>query len=120
MLSASTTALIMAGFLLIYVVVVPILDVKVKDYMSLRWAALVTLLALGVGATLDFSHLNDECRYVILLSVGITIPVWIALRTVEKLAIKGYVGKISVKKGDMSADLDLNESNESNQSNRRD
>ena len=107
MISSTSATLILLGFLILNAVILPILDVKLKDYISFRWTALVVLLAMGVGALIDFSHLSDEARRIILLGVVICVPIWIALRTVEKLALKGYVGKISVKKGDASADIDL-------------
>ena len=107
MIAASWATIILIGFILLYGVLIPILDVKAKNFMSLRWSALVVLLAMGVGALLDFDHLSDDCRKVILLGVVICVPIWIALRTIEKLAMKGYVGKITARKGDASVDIDL-------------
>ena len=107
MISATVTTIILICFVFLYGFVIPILDVKAKSFMSLRWASLVVILALGVGALLDFEHLSDDCRKIVLLGVVITVPIWIALRTVEKLAMKGYVGKITARKGDASVDIDL-------------
>lgn len=107
MIAASWATIILIGFILLYGVLIPILDVKAKNFMSLRWAALVVIMAMGVGALLDFDHLSDDCRKVILLGVVICVPIWIALRTIEKLAMKGYVGKITARKGDASVDIDL-------------
>lgn len=107
MISAAVTTIIIICFVFLYGFVIPILDVKAKSFMSLRWASLVVILALGVGALLDFEHLSDDCRKIVLLGVVITVPIWIALRTVEKLAMKGYVGKITARKGDASVDIDL-------------
>lgn len=107
MIAAGWATIILIGFIILYGVLIPILDVKAKNFMSLRWAALVVIMAMGVGALLDFDHLSDDCRKIILLGVVICVPIWIALRTIEKLAMKGYVGKITARKGDASVDIDL-------------
>lgn len=107
MIEPTSATIILIAFIVLYGVAIPILDVKAKNFMSLRWASLVVLMAMGVGALLDFDHLSDDCRKVILLGVVICVPIWIALRTIEKLAMKGYVGKITARKGDASVDIDL-------------
>lgn len=114
MIEPTSATIVLIAFIVLYGVVIPILDVKAKNFMSLRWASLVVLMAMGVGALLDFDHLSDDCRKVILLGVVICVPIWIGLRTIEKLAMKGYVGKITARKGDAVVDIDLTESNSSN------
>lgn len=100
-------------FLIVFGVLLPALNAhpKFKKMVSLRWCCMVVVLAVVLGATMDFSGLPDECRKIILLGGLVLVGLFIALRTLEKLFAKGCIGKkpfkIKVKKGEIEGSIDV-------------
>ena len=61
MISPVVATVILVAFILIFGVGVPVLDRKVPKYISFRWCVVVVILALLIGAVIDFDVLSDEC-----------------------------------------------------------
>lgn len=107
----------MACFVVLFGIVVPFFNIfhKTREFVSLRWIVVVTFLCLAIGATLDFSHLNDSTRLALIvggLSVG---ALWILVRTWEKAKAKGYsinFPDVNAKKGDLSVHIGDDRRNE--------
>lgn len=66
MLDAITTVYFLVGFLLLFVVIIPVLHRLIK--LSITWFLVVIYLAILFGVVVDFSHLTNELR--IILAVG--------------------------------------------------
>ena len=112
MIDAYPTAFIMIAFMLVFGVVLPIMDKSKKfgKFVSLRFAVLVVFLSLAVGVVLDFSHLENDIRHVIVLGSFIIGGIFIVIRTWEKAASKGWslgIKKIEAGKGDAKVTVDL-------------
>lgn len=114
MIDAYLAAFIMITFMVIFGVVLPIMDKSKKfgKFVSLRFAVLVVFLSLAVGVVLDFSHLENNIRLVIIAGSLIIGGIFILIRTWEKAASKGWslgIKKIELSKGDAKATVDVDD-----------
>ncbi len=106
--SATVILICLAVFL---IVIVPILDgtEKFGKYISLRYTltAMVTLMALG--CILDFSHLAEEARNTVFIGAFSIIGLFVIARSLEKLMMGDRHIKLKLKKGDASAEAEVND-----------
>lgn len=104
MINPTPAVLIVVGFILIFGVLVPILNKKAPKYISYRWCVVVVLLALLIGAVIDFGELNDTARQIVLVGGLVVSGLFVLLRTVEKALANGWLNgaQIEAKKGDIS------------------
>lgn len=104
MISPISATLIVVAFILLFGVLVPILDRKCPKYISYRWCVVVVLLALLIGAVVDFEVLSDEARKIVLLGCLVVSGAYVVLRTVEKCLANGWLrgASIEASKGDIS------------------
>lgn len=107
MIAPTNAAWIMAAFIVLFGVVVPFFNVfeKTRAFVSLRWIVVVTFLCLSIGATLDFSHLENSTRMALIIGGLVIGGLWLLIRTWEKAKAKGYtvnLPEIDAKKGDIS------------------
>lgn len=114
MIDAYPAAFIMLAFMVLFGVVLPIMD-KSKMFgnvVSLRFAVLVVFLSMAVGVVLDFSHLENNIRLVIIAGTLIIGGIFILIRTWEKTASKGWsigIKKIEASKGDAKVTVDVDD-----------
>lgn len=104
MINPTPAVLIVVGFILIFGVLVPILNKKAPKYISYRWCVVVVLLALLIGAVIDFGDLNDTARQIVLVGGLVVSGLYVLLRTIEKALANGWLNgaQIEAKKGDIS------------------
>lgn len=104
MINPTPAVLIVVGFILIFGVLVPILNKKAPKYISYRWCVVVVLLALLIGAVIDFGELNDTARQIVLVGGLVVSGLYVLLRTIEKALANGWLNgaQIEAKKGDIS------------------
>lgn len=104
MISPTPAVLIVVGFILIFGVAVPVLDKKAPKYISYRWCVVVVLLALLIGAVVDFGDLSDTARQIVLVGGLVVSGLYVLLRTIEKALANGWLNgaQIEAKKGDIS------------------
>lgn len=107
MIGAGLATAIIVAFVLIFGVGIPVLNIKASKFISYRWCVVVVVLALLVGATVDFEVLSDESRKIILLGGIIIAGLYVVLRTVEKILSKGWLNGASIEaeKGDIKVRL---------------
>ena len=104
MISPMAATIIVVAFILLFGVGVPILNKTVPKYISYRWCVIVVVLALLIGAVVDFEVLSDEARKIVLIG-GLSIGGgYILLRTIEKVLANGWLHGASIEatKGDIS------------------
>ena len=108
MLDPISSSVIIVAFIVLFGVVLPVLNAKFKDFVSYRWCVLVVVLAILIGATIDFSGLPDDARRVILIGGLVIAGGFVVLRTVEKCLANGWLrgARVEVKKGDLSAKVE--------------
>lgn len=106
--------IIMVSFILIFGVGLPILNKKAPKYISYRWCVIVVVLALLIGAVIDFEVLSDDARRVILIGGLVIAGAYILLRTIEKVLANGWLkgATLEAKKGDMSLTLTADQKDE--------
>lgn len=94
-------------FILLFGVGVPVLNVKAKKFISYRWCVVVVVLALLIGAVVDFDVLTDETRRTVILGGLIIGGLYVVLRTAEKVLSKGWLKgtRVKAKKGDAEIEL---------------
>lgn len=104
MISPIAATIIIAAFILIFGIVIPVLNRKAPKYVSYRWCVVVVLLALLIGVVVDFDGLSDETRRTVILGALIIVGGYVALRTIEKTLANGWLrgASIEAKKGDVS------------------
>ena len=114
MIDAYPTAIIMLSFMVLFGIVLPIMDKSKKfgKFVSLRFAVLVVFLSMAVGVVLDFSHLENNIRLVIIAGTLIIGGLFILIRTWEKAAANGWsigIKKIEASKGDAKVTVDVDD-----------
>lgn len=107
MISPTFATIVIVSFILVFGVVIPIINKKAPKYISYRWCVVVVILALLIGAVIDFDVLSDEARNVVLMGGLIVSGGYVLLRTLEKVLANGWLkgAKLEVQKGDLSASL---------------
>ena len=108
---ASIILICMAVFL---IVVIPILDGSKRfgKYISLRYTLVTICTLMALGCVLDFSHLIESSRNIVLMGAMILVGLFVVVRSLEKVKLgnKHFVAK--VKKGDVEASAELNGNND--------
>lgn len=116
MISATAATVIISIFIAVFGIILPVLD-KSKTLgkcISFRWAVVVTLLAILLGCVLDFGHLDETARHMIIVGVVIICGIYVIVRSAEKWLANGWslgVSRLHVEKGDLKGDILLSEEN---------
>lgn len=103
MIDPQRATIILICFIALFGVGLPVLNLKFPKYISYRWCVVVVVLALLIGAVVDFERLNDDARKIILTGGLIIVGGYALLRTLEKILANDWLKftKIELKKGDM-------------------
>lgn len=103
MLSPNVATIIIVSFLVVFGIVMPILNRKLPKFISYRWSVIVVILALLIGAVLDFDALSENVRYALIVGSLVIAGGYILLRTVEKALANGWLrgAEIEAEKGDI-------------------
>lgn len=103
MLSPDTATIIIVAFLIVFGIIMPILNKKLPKFISYRWSVIVVILALLIGAVLDFDALSEQVRYSLIVGALVISGGYILLRTVEKALANGWLrgAEIEAEKGDI-------------------
>lgn len=116
MISPTFATIVIVSFILVFGVVIPIINKKAPKYISYRWCVVVVILALLIGAVVDFDVLSDDARNVVLMGGLIVSGGYVLLRTLEKVLANGWLkgAKLEVQKGDLSASLSAEQTGNNN------
>ena len=114
MLTAATSTIVLAGLCLLLLVVIPILDgsKKFSKYISLRYTLVSLALIMSLGCILDFSHLAESSRNIVLMGGLILVGVFVIVRSLEKFKLGSKVIELSAKKGDIEVGAKLHNKDE--------
>lgn len=119
MISANLALWILVGFIVVLAIAIPLLDSveKFSKFISLRWTCVSVILLIMVGVIINFNHLSDNTRDIVIRGGLIVVGVFLVLRTMEKVLSKGWLRGINVKgtiqKGDLKATAEIKKSEES-------
>ena len=86
MLTPELAAIILLAVCVLLLIVIPILDgsKRLSKYISLRYTMVAIALIMALGCVLDFSHLAESSRNIVLTGGLILVGVFVAVRTIEK------------------------------------
>lgn len=117
MITPDVAMWILVGFAVLLLIVIPLLDStdKFSKIISMRWTCTAVILILMVAVIVDFEHLSDETRNLILKGGLVVVGAFILLRSIEKVIsngwLKGFNIRGSIEKGGVKATVDLSNKN---------
>lgn len=100
MLTPELAAIILLAVCVLLLIIIPILDgsKRLSKYISLRYTMVAIALIMALGCVLDFSHLAESSRNIVLTGGLILVGVFVAVRTIEKMKLGGKTIEISIEK----------------------
>ena len=103
MLTPQVSAIILLASVLLLLVVIPMLDgsKRFARYISLRYTLVALSLIMTFGCILDFSHLSEGSRNIVLMGGLILVGLFVIVRSLEKLKLGNKVIELSAEKGDI-------------------
>lgn len=121
MIEPSIATVVIVSFLIVFGIIMPILNKKFPKFISYRWSVIVVILALLIGAVIDFDALTENVRYALILGALIIAGGYILLRTIEKALANGWLrgAEIEAEKGDIKVKGRFGEKPESNNSDKQ-
>ena len=100
MLTPELAAIILLAVCVLLLTIIPILDgsKRFSKYISLRYTMVAIALIMALGCVLDFSHLAESSRNIVLTGGLILVGVFVAVRSIEKMKLGGKTIEISIEK----------------------
>lgn len=109
MLTPELSACVLLAMFVLLLIIVPILEgsLKFEKFISLRYILTAVVLIMALGCILDFSHLAESSRNIVLGGgIGI-VSLFIILRSLEKVKFGGKKVELSAQKGDVKVNMSL-------------
>ena len=105
MLTPGVASIILLCVCVLLLVVVPIMDGsnRFAKFISLRYILVAMSLIMALGCILDFSHLAESSRNIVLMGAVVLVGIFVVVRSLEKVKLGGKEIEITVEKGDMKA-----------------
>lgn len=109
MISPIITTIIMIIMVIFLLVVIPLLDASAKlgKYISLRYTLVAVCLIMALGCVLDFSHLIESSRNIVLGGGFILVGLFVVVRSLEKIKIGPRKLHMTAKKGDIELSAEI-------------
>lgn len=103
MLTPITAAIILIAVTILLLILIPLLDgsKRFNQYISLRYTLVALSLIMALGCILDFSHLNESSRNIVLAGGLILVGLFVVVRSLEKMKLGNKVIDVSASKGDI-------------------
>lgn len=102
MISANLATWIIIGVAVFLMIIIPILDGSKRfgKYISLRYTLVVVILSMMLGCILDFSHLSEASRNIVLYGGIIIAGLFVVVRSLEKCKLGSKTIEVTARKGD--------------------
>ena len=102
MIEPSIATLLVCVFALFLLIIIPILDGSKRfgKFISLRYTVTAVMISMMLGCVLDFSHLVESSRNIVLYGAIVISGIFIIVRTLDRIKLGGKHIEISAKKGD--------------------
>lgn len=115
MLTPTVAAIILLVTCVVLLVVIPMLDgsKKFSKFISMRYTLVALSLIMALGCILDFSHLAESSRNIVLMGGLILVGLFVVVRSLEKFKLGSKVIELSAKKGDIEVGAKLQNKTES-------
>lgn len=110
---------VVAVAVLLTIVIIPILDgtPKFQKYISLRYTLVAISLIMALGCILDFSHLAESSRNIVLMGAMVLVGIFVIVRSLEKIKLGNKVIDVCVEKDGIKAKAKIE--NKDNQANNK-
>ena len=102
MISANLATIVILCVSVLLLFVIPILDGSKRfgKYISLRYTLVVIVLMMMLGCILDFSHLSETSRNIVLYGGIIIAGLFVVVRSLEKCKLGSKTIEVTARKGD--------------------
>ena len=109
MLTPHVAAIILLAAVVLLLIVIPLLDGSQRfgKFISLRYTLVALSLIMALGCILDFSHLSESSRNIVLMGGMILVGLFVLVRSLEKMKLGGKVINVSAQKGDIKLSASL-------------
>lgn len=106
MLTPNLAAIILLVACVLLLMIIPLLDgsKRFSKYISLRYTLVALSLIMALGCVLDFSHLAESSRNIVLTGGLILVGLFVVVRSLEKLKLGNKVIEFTAEKGDIKLD----------------
>lgn len=103
MITPNLATIVLAIAALILLVFIPLLDgsKRFAKFISLRYILTAVATIMALGCILDFSHLAESSRNIVLTGAMVLIGVFVIVRSLEKLKLGNKKVDLEVRKGDV-------------------
>lgn len=120
MIEPNLATMILLGVCILLLVVIPMLDgsTRFARYISLRYTLVSVVLIMALGCVLDFSHLADQSRNIVLLGGIILVGVFVIVRSLEKMKLGNKVIEVSAEHNGTKIGAKLQNKDDSKQENK--
>lgn len=114
MISPILATIIILSVSVLLMVVIPMLDASKKfgKYISLRYTLVVVVLAMALGCVLDFSHLVESSRNIVLTGGLVLVGLFVVVRSLEKIRLGARSFEMEIHKGELGASAKLHNDKE--------
>jgi hypothetical protein len=123
MLTPTIASIALLCVCVLLLIVVPIMDgsEKFAKFISLRYILVAMSLIMALGCVLDFSHLAESSRNIVLTGAVVLVSIFVIVRSLEKVKLGGKKIELTAEKGDMKAEVIISgeKSSEENQPHER-
>ena len=109
MLTPHVAAIILLVVCAVLLIIIPLLDGSQKfgKFISLRYTLVALSLIMALGCILDFSHLSESSRNIVLMGGMVLVGLFVLVRSLEKMKLGGKVIDVSAQKGDIKLSAKL-------------
>lgn len=107
MLTPAIASIALLCVCVLLLIVVPIMDgsERFSKFISLRYILVAMSLIMALGCVLDFSHLAESSRNIVLTGSVVLVSIFVIVRSLEKVKLGGKKIELSAEKGDMKAEV---------------
>lgn len=115
MITPTAATITMIGLAIFLLIIIPILDSHktLGKYISLRYTLVTIFVITAIGCVLDFSHLVDSSRNIVLMGSLILAGLFVIARSLEKVKLGARHIEVEAHKGDLGGSIKLSSDKES-------
>ena len=102
MIEPTEATILVCIFSVFLLILIPLIDgsKRFSKFISLRYTVTAVMVSMMLGCILDFSHLAESSRNIVLYGGIIIAGIFIIVRTLDKIKLGGKHIEISAEKGD--------------------
>ena len=109
MLTPTIASVALLCVCVLLLVVVPAMDGSkiFSKYISLRYVLVAMSLIMALGCILDFSHLAESSRNIVLTGSVVLVGIFVAVRSLEKVKLGRKKIELTAEKGSLKAGVTI-------------